>query len=251
MGHPGRTAVLASGVLLAMACSANLLFAQDENPTTPGAIPNPGTYQGSTELQRQSDQQDQQFRQQQQQQQQQPQSNYRPGYYPAPANSTASAGANRNAPPRDNPRGAFQPFGVEDPRDIAANNLALKGNYAGALRAWMPLAQKGDVNAEYFVGLMYDQGHGAAMNKTEAALWYRKAADKGMAEAMINLAVIIISQAHSSEDVVPAYTWLMIAAARDSRVEDMAQRDMGMLMPHMTYQEITRAQVAASVWVPR
>jgi hypothetical protein len=43
-------------------------FAQDENPTTPGAIPNPSTYQGSTELQHQSDQQDQQFRQQQQQQ---------------------------------------------------------------------------------------------------------------------------------------------------------------------------------------
>lgn len=44
------------------------VFAQDENPTTPGAIPNPSTYQGSTELQRQSDQQDQQYRQQQQQQ---------------------------------------------------------------------------------------------------------------------------------------------------------------------------------------
>jgi hypothetical protein len=44
------------------------VFAQDENPTTPGAIPNPSTYQGSIELQRQSDQQDQQFRQQQQQQ---------------------------------------------------------------------------------------------------------------------------------------------------------------------------------------
>lgn len=44
------------------------VFAQNENPTTPGAIPNPSTYQGSTELQRQSDQQDQQFRQQQQQQ---------------------------------------------------------------------------------------------------------------------------------------------------------------------------------------
>jgi hypothetical protein len=46
--------------------------AQDEEGTTPGAIPNPGTYQGSMDLQRQSDQQDQQFRQQQQQQSQQP-----------------------------------------------------------------------------------------------------------------------------------------------------------------------------------
>src|SRR5437870_3739007 len=41
--------------------------AQDENPTTPGAIPNPGTYQGSMEMQRQQDQQDQQFRQRQSQ----------------------------------------------------------------------------------------------------------------------------------------------------------------------------------------
>jgi hypothetical protein len=47
--------------------------AQDENPTTPGAIPNPGTYQGSMELQRQQDQQDQQDQQFRQQQQPQPQ----------------------------------------------------------------------------------------------------------------------------------------------------------------------------------
>jgi hypothetical protein len=44
---------------------------EQENPSTPGQIPDPGTYQGSTVLQQQSDQQDQQFRQQQQEQQQQ------------------------------------------------------------------------------------------------------------------------------------------------------------------------------------
>lgn len=249
MAHLGRSAALGCGLLLAVVFGASPIRAQDENPTTPGAIPNPGSYQGSTELQRQSDQQDQQFRQQQQQQQSQP--NYRQTYAPAPARGTTSTGTSTGAPQHDNPRGAFQPFGIEDARDIAANNLALKGNYAGALKIWMPLAQKGDVNAEYFVGLMYDEGHGVALNKAEAARWYRKAADKGMAEAMVNLSVIIISQAHSSEDVVPAYTWLMIAATRDPRVEAMAQKDMGMLMPHMTYQEITKAQVAANVWAPR
>jgi hypothetical protein len=40
---------------------------EQENPSTPGQIPDPGTYQGSTVLQQQSDQQDQQFRQEQQQ----------------------------------------------------------------------------------------------------------------------------------------------------------------------------------------
>jgi hypothetical protein len=42
--------------------------------TTPGAIPNPGTYQGSMEIQRQQDQQAQQYRQQTTQPSQQPQS---------------------------------------------------------------------------------------------------------------------------------------------------------------------------------
>src|SRR5258708_18654093 len=55
---------------------------EQENPSTPGQIPDPSTYQGSTVLQQQSDQQDQQFRQQQQQQQptyQQPTQSYSGG----------------------------------------------------------------------------------------------------------------------------------------------------------------------------
>ena len=47
-----------------------LIAQEQENPSTPGQIPDPSTYQGSTVLQQQSDQQDQQYRQQQQQQQQ-------------------------------------------------------------------------------------------------------------------------------------------------------------------------------------
>ena len=59
-------------VLLAWTVGYDTAFAQDAvGPTTPGAIPNPGTYQGSMEIQRQQDQQAQQFRDQQNQQFQQ------------------------------------------------------------------------------------------------------------------------------------------------------------------------------------
>lgn len=61
----------ATTVLLAWTAGYNAAFAQDVGPTTPGAIPNPGTYQGSMEIQRQQDQQAQQFRDQQNQQFQQ------------------------------------------------------------------------------------------------------------------------------------------------------------------------------------
>ena len=53
-------------VFLAWTVGYHTAFAQDAvGPTTPGAIPNPGTYQGSMEIQRQQDQQAQQFRDQQ------------------------------------------------------------------------------------------------------------------------------------------------------------------------------------------
>src|SRR5512141_138365 len=57
---------------------------EQENPSTPGQIPDPSTYQGSTVLQQQSDQQDQYYRQQQQQQSDQYQQQYQPQYQGAP-----------------------------------------------------------------------------------------------------------------------------------------------------------------------
>jgi hypothetical protein len=53
--------IVASFALLLAAGPAG---AQDDNPTTPGAIPNPGSYQGSMQLQQQERQQDMQTRQQ-------------------------------------------------------------------------------------------------------------------------------------------------------------------------------------------
>lgn len=59
-----RMALIAS-LSIAAALALTPAQAQDENPTTPGAIPDPGSYQGSVQLQQQQDQQDQQYRQQQ------------------------------------------------------------------------------------------------------------------------------------------------------------------------------------------
>jgi hypothetical protein len=51
--------VIAASVAL-LASAAAPAGAQDENPTTPGAIPDPGSYQGSMQLQQQERQQDEQ-----------------------------------------------------------------------------------------------------------------------------------------------------------------------------------------------
>jgi hypothetical protein len=79
--HPASIAVV--GLALAAGMLAPVFtpvftpaWAQDENPTTPGAIPNPGTYQGSMALQQQEQQQYQQQEQQNQQMQQRLDRNY-------------------------------------------------------------------------------------------------------------------------------------------------------------------------------
>jgi len=60
----GLCALSLGGLTISSVASAQ----EQENPSTPGQIPDPSTYQGSTVLQQQSDQQDQNYRQQQQQQ---------------------------------------------------------------------------------------------------------------------------------------------------------------------------------------
>jgi TPR repeat protein len=53
---------------------------------------------------------------------------------------------------------------------VAAYN---RGDYATALRLLRPLAEQGDVVAQFNLGTMYANGHGVSQNYAEAAKWYR------------------------------------------------------------------------------
>ncbi len=63
-----------------------------------------------------------------------------------------------------------------------------RGAEAQAFAIWKPLAEEGDVNAQLWLGQMYDLGRGAPKDFGQAALWYRRAADQGSALAQHNLA---------------------------------------------------------------
>ena len=44
-------------------------------------------------------------------------------------------------------------------------------------------AEKGDAKAQFVLGLKYDTGKGVPQDYAEAAKWYRKAKDQGVASA--------------------------------------------------------------------
>ena len=54
---------------------------------------------------------------------------------------------------------------------------AQAGDFATALKEWKPLAEAGDVDAQYNLGIMYDNGYGVPQDYAEAVKWYRLAAE--------------------------------------------------------------------------
>src|SRR5437016_91584 len=54
--------------------------------------------------------------------------------------------------------------------DLAEGKRALvRGDYAAALKEFLPLARQGNPDAQFNLGLMYDQGHGVSQDYKEAS----------------------------------------------------------------------------------
>ncbi len=60
---------------------------------------------------------------------------------------------------------------------------ARAGDFATALAEWKPLAEQGDAVAQFYLGVMYANGHGVSRNYIRAMKWSRKAANQGVADA--------------------------------------------------------------------
>ena len=58
-------------------------------------------------------------------------------------------------------------------------------NYTEALKCFMKAAEKGHVEEQSNLGVMYYNGYGVALSYTEALKWYRKSAEQGFAEHKI------------------------------------------------------------------
>ena len=69
-------------------------------------------------------------------------------------------------------------------------NAYSSSDYATALAEWQELADAGDRDASFGMGLLYGNGFGVEMNDEMALKYYGAAAEKGHAEAQFNLAVM-------------------------------------------------------------
>ena len=86
------------------------------------------------------------------------------------------------------------------------------GDYETAIGEWQPLAEAGDYQAAYALGMAY-QIKGEPM---QAVPWYEQAASAGLTEAQILLGTIYARGNDVPRDLVRAYAWLYKAAEKKS-----------------------------------
>jgi TPR repeat protein len=88
-----------------------------------------------------------------------------------------------------------------------------KKDYATALREWRPLAAQGDADAQYNLGLIYDNGQGVTQDFAEALKWYRLSAAQGNGSAQYHLGLMYLSGEGVTQDYQEAAHWFRLVAA--------------------------------------
>jgi len=82
---------------------------------------------------------------------------------------------------------AASTWSSDSERGLAAFNST---EYDKAFAIWQPLAEAGDAESQFGLGMMYGNGFGVPMDDALALKWYGLAADQGHANALCNLAVM-------------------------------------------------------------
>ena len=116
-------------------------------------------------------------------------------------------------------------------------------DYAGALRAWRPLAEAGEARAQYHLGMLYEEGRGVGRDYTTAARWYRAAAGQGHSQAQNALAILIVQGQGVARDPVEAYRWFALAARGG---DGFAARNLERLRAMLSPAELAEAEARAA-----
>ncbi len=130
----------------------------------------------------------------------------------------------------------------------AGLEAADRGDYHTAIKEFQLSAERGDVKAQYNLGVMYQLGLGVPQDDQEAVRWYRLAAEQGDASAQFKLGVMYDKGKGVLKDYVLAHMWMTLAAAKGGK-DAVKLRDL--LEERMTPAQLTEAQRLAREWRPK
>jgi uncharacterized protein len=82
-----------------------------------------------------------------------------------------------------------------------AKSYKQQGQYIEAIKIWRQLASQGYADAQFYLGIMYEEGKGVRRSEKQAMHWYKKAADQKSLGALNNYGVLAIGNKRYHEAV--------------------------------------------------
>lgn len=128
---------------------------------------------------------------------------------------------------------------------LYGNGFGVDMNDELSLKYYTIAAEKGHAEAQYNLGVMHQNGWGVPINEKEGMKWYRLAADQGVVGAQLGLGRVYAMDYMDTYDPVEAYKWFSIAAV----FGDLdAKTKVEFLETRMTPEQIGEAKAATKAW---
>ncbi len=126
-------------------------------------------------------------------------------------------------------------------------------DYRSALREWQPLAEHGHPRAEFYLGVMYQNGRGLPQNHAEASKWYSRAARQNYSRAQYNLGIMYMRGEGVSFNPAHTYKWLSLADMHlpKGKYRDNAERLRDSVRNKMSPAQVAEGQRLARAWMAK
>lgn len=111
-------------------------------------------------------------------------------------------------------------------------------NFEKALKDFRSLAKSNDDEAQFFLGVMYENGDGVSQDYDEAKKWYVLAAENCNVKAQSNLGVMYASGGYLPKDKSAAHMWFKLAELNGNKGAEINRR---ILEASMTHNETKKA----------
>ena len=120
---------------------------------------------------------------------------------------------------------------------------AESGDYATALKEWMPLAEQGYGSAQFNLGIMYKNGQGVLQNDKTAVKWWTLSANQGHASAQSRLGFMHYTGQGVQQDYQTAVKWYILSAQQGHAT---AQASLSLM--HAMGLSVPQDNVYAHMW---
>ena len=123
------------------------------------------------------------------------------------------------------------------------NGQGVPVDYSEGLKWYRLAAEQGDADAQFNLGLMYVNGQGVPLDYSEGVKWYRLAAEQGDADAQTNLGLMHVNGQGVPVDYSEGVKWYRLAAEQGN---PNAQNNLAFM--HFAGQGVPQDFVSAHMW---